>query len=89
MTDAEPEVIAQNWEFRVAKLQMIEKKQFQMVYYGKMVWNDIEEMSSSERDRIYDILYETKKTEKEEYEKAMREAKAKQASHGSRRARRH
>ena len=57
-----------------------------MVYYGHFVYNDTEDMSVSERDRVYNILYEAKKKEKEDYEKAMREAKAKQSSRGSRRA---
>ena len=87
MTDAPPEIIERNWEYRVESLKAIEKQQFQMVYFGKFSYQDTEDMSVEERRRIYDILYEQKKTEKEEYEKAVREAKAKQ-SKGSRKARR-
>ena len=86
LTDVDDETLMRNWEYRITKLQSIEKQQFQMVYYGHFVYNDTEDMTVSERDRVYNILYETKKKEKEDYEKAMREAKAKQSSRGSRRA---
>lgn len=74
----DPETYQMNAKYRTLKYQNIAKQQFQMVYYGKFTWEDTENMSLSEREMVYQILYQQKKEEKENYDKQVQEAKQKQ-----------
>ena len=76
----DPETYAMNAQYRSLKYQNITSQQFQMVYYGKFTWTDTDNMSITERNVAYNLLYEQKKAEKENYEKQMREAKSQKSS---------
>ena len=73
----DPETYQINARYRTLKIQNISKQQFQMVYYGKFTWEDTENMSLSEREMVYQLLYQQKKEEKENYEKQVQDAKQK------------
>jgi len=80
----DPESYNENAKFRALKYKNILQQQFQLVYFGKLTWQDTENMSLIERQHVYDILYNQKKEEKENYEKQIQEAKQKQKANSSR-----
>ena len=65
------------WKSRVNYWENVCTKQFQLVYFGKFNYEDIEEMPVHEREFFYGLLIKQKTDEKEQYEKSLEEAKRK------------
>ena len=70
------EVVLANWEYRTQKWESILNRQFQLVYYGKMTYDVIDNLAVSEFEALYGILVTTKQEEKETFDRSVMEAKS-------------
>lgn len=56
------------------RLSGICEQLFQLVYFGKFNYSELDELTVHEREMVYGLLVDQKNTEKEAYEKAIKES---------------
>lgn len=86
-TKEEEEYNYKNWEYRQKYLDSITKRQFQLVYFGRFSYDELDNMALSEFRAVYQYLID----QKEEEAKAAKEAAKRQkeaAAHARARSRR-
>ena len=65
------------------------KKQFQLVYFGQFTYADLDELTLSEFNALYEILLEQKNEEKKAREEALRKQKERANQQKAKARRRH
>ena len=67
----------------MSSFESVLRQQFQLSYFGHISYEASESMTVSEREYMYHILIDQKDTEKKQHEEAMKAAKARKSSSGS------
>lgn len=74
--DDPPEIVMQKWSYRTRHWNDVVKQQFQLSYYGKISYEESQEMSIHEREYMFGLLLEQKAAEKKAQEEARQAAEA-------------
>lgn len=72
--DDPPELVMQKWQHRTRHWNDVVKQQFQLSYFGKVSYEESQEMSIHEREYMFGLLLEQKAAEKKAQEEARKAA---------------
>lgn len=75
-----PEDVMRKWHYRSKHWEDVVKQQFQLAYFGKVSYEESQEMPIHEREYMFGLLVEQKEAERKAHEQAMKEAAAKAAA---------
>ena len=75
--DDSPEDIARKWQYRSKHWEDVVKQQFQLAYFGKVTYEESQDMPIHEREYMFGLLLEQKDAEVKAREEAIKQAESK------------
>lgn len=72
-----PEDLRCKWTYRSKHWEDVVKQQFQLAYFGKVSYEESQEMPIHEREFMFGLLLDQKSEEKKAHEEAIKAAEAK------------
>lgn len=68
------ETATRKWNYRIKHWEEVVKQQFQLAYYGRVSYEESQEMSIHEREYMFGLLIEQKSAENKAKEEAIKAA---------------
>lgn len=68
------ETATRKWNYRIKHWEEVVKQQFQLAYYGRVSYEESQEMSIHEREYMFGLLIEQKSAENKAKEEALKAA---------------
>lgn len=75
-----PEDLQRKWTYRSRHWEEVVKQQFQLAYFGRVSYEESQEMPIHEREFMFGLLLEQKSEEKKAHEEAIKAAEARAKS---------
>ena len=72
-----PEDLKRKWTYRSKHWEDVVKQQFQLAYFGKVSYEESQDMTIHEREFIFGLLLDQKSEEKKAHEDAIKASEAK------------
>lgn len=86
-TQAELEYNSRKWALRMEMYENLCKREFQLVYFANFSYDEIDQLTPTERDMVYGFLVEQKEAEKKAQEDNLQKIKQQKSSKRSGRRR--